>query len=87
MGRAMSKKRLKLRADPTLLTGVGAAEWSDGVLLLSVESGGARGTLALGPNTALQLLQAISGAARDNAAPFNRTAAVLRKSIKEEAKP
>lgn len=84
MGRAMSKRRLKLRADPTLLTGVGVAEWSDGVLLLPVKSGGTRGTLALGPNTALQLLQAIQGAASDNAAPFNRN---FRKSIKEEAKP
>lgn len=80
----MSKKRLKLRAAPLLLTSVSAARWSDGVLLVPVESGGDVGTLALGPHTTLRLLQTINHAARDGVAPFNRTAAALRKSIKEE---
>jgi hypothetical protein len=82
----LKAKRLALRAKPTLLTEIGGAEWSGGVLFVSVESGPATGALALGPNTAIQLWQAMQGAMRDNVAPFNRTRAGLRYSPADEEK-
>lgn len=81
-------KRLKLRGSPLLLTDVRAAHWADGVLLVEVASGEARGTLALGPHMALRLTHALHSASKDTAAPFNRTRADLARSLaQEEAKP
>ncbi len=81
-------KAMKLDAAPLLLTDILGSEWQGGVLMLNVRSGEQRGTLALGPETTLRLLHAASAASRDSVAPFNRTAAKLRQSLKqEEAKP
>jgi hypothetical protein len=82
----LKAKRLALRTQPTLLTEISGVEWSGGVLFVSVESGSEAGALALGPNTAMQLWQAIQGAMRDNVAPFNRTRAELRHSLADEEK-
>lgn len=81
-------KAMKLDAAPLLLTDVLGGQWQGGVLMLNVRSGDLRGTLALGPEASLRLLQAASAASRDSVAPFNRTAAALRVSLaQEEAKP
>lgn len=82
----MKAKRLALRAQPTLLTDISGAEWSGGVLFVSVESGPEAGALALGPNTVIQLWHAMQGAMHANVAPFNRARAELRRSPADEEK-
>lgn len=85
----MSKKRLKLRPAPLLLTSVGAARWSDGVLLVSVESGGDAGALALGPHAMLKLLEGLRRASMNDDAPFNLHRRAKRPAVvpQEETKP
>lgn len=80
----MKQKRLKLRAAPLLLTSVGASRWADGVLLVSVESGGDAGALALGPHAMLKLLEGLRRASMDSAAPFNIHRRTLRPSVAQE---
>lgn len=70
----MSKRhRLRLKSTPVLITKISAADWLDGVLLLPVNSGDDRGTLALSPHMALQLYNALGRSlAHDPASPLTR---------------
>lgn len=85
---SLKAKRLALRATPTLLTTVRDAAWSGGVLFVNVDSGPEAGCLALGPNVALQLFQALqSGLLSDSASPLARRSPPTEQPKQKEATP